>query len=69
MALVGEPDFPCNHRERLIGAAHQCLCPFDAPMHHITLRPDTDRLFEAAAEVVGAEACHPGEIGQGQPVV
>ena len=69
MTLVGEPDFPCNHSERLIGAAHQSFCPFDPPVHHVTLRPHTNRLLEAAAEVVGTETCYSGEISQGQSII
>ena len=69
MTLVGEANFPCDHSERLIGAAHQSLCPFDPPVHHVTLRPDTNRLLEAAAEVIGTKTCHSGEISQGQSIV
>src|SRR5215472_7368809 len=65
VALVAETDFPCNHSERLIGAAHQSFCPLDPPVHYVTLRPQTNRLLKAAAEVVGTETCHSGEIGQG----
>ena len=59
VALVGEADFLRDQSERLIGTAHQSFCPFDAPMHHVTLRPHSDRLFKAAAEVVRTETCHP----------
>src|SRR6516165_7534089 len=69
MALVGEADFLGDHSQRTIGSAHQSFCPFDPPLHHVTLRSHTNRLLEAAAEVVGTETCHPGEIGQGQPTI
>ena len=59
VALIGKADFLCDQSQRLISSADQSFCPFDPPVHHITLRPHTNRLLEAAAEVVGAETCHP----------
>src|SRR5215469_9287564 len=69
VALVGKASFLCDQSKRLIGSAHQSFCPLDSPVHHITLRPGTDRLFEATAEVVGTETGHCREISQCQPVI
>ena len=69
MALVGEADFLGDHSQRPIGSAHQSFCPFDPPLHHVTLRPHTNRLLEATAKVVGTETCDPRKIGQGQPII
>jgi hypothetical protein len=69
MALVSEADFRRDQSQRLIGSAHQSFCPFDPPVHHVTLRPHTNRLLKAAAEVVGTETCGPRKIGQGQPII
>jgi len=69
MALVSEADFLRDQSQRLIGSAHQRFCPFDPPMHHVTLGPHTNRLLKAAAEVVGTETCGRRKIGQGQPII
>ena len=69
MALVGKADILCDHGERLIAPTYQGFSPFDPPLHDITLCPDPDRLLEGAAEVIGAETRHPGEISEGQPIV
>ena len=68
MALVGEADFLGDHSQRAIGSAHQSFCPFDPPLHHVTLRSHTNRLLEAAAEMVGTETGHARQIDQGQPL-
>src|SRR5271167_771135 len=69
VALVGEANFLCDHSQRAIGSAHQSFCSFDPPVHHVALGSHPNRLLEAAAEVVGTETCHPGEIHQGQPII
>jgi hypothetical protein len=60
-ALVGEPDFEGDRGQRLSGAPHQGLGPLDPPFGDVALGTEADRLFERAAEVIGAETCDVGE--------
>src|SRR5215469_50389 len=69
VALIGEPDPVSDLGEGLIGSAHQSLCALQPAPDNVTLRTDSDRLFEASAEVIRAETGHASEIGQGQPIV
>jgi hypothetical protein len=64
MALVAKPDLLGDPSEGLIGPADQGLRPLEP-----TLRTNADRLLEGAAEVIGAETGHPGEIGQRQSII
>ena len=54
MALVAEPGFERYRGQRLAGAPHQGLGPFDPPLHDVTLRADTGRLLERPVEMVRA---------------
>jgi hypothetical protein len=50
MALIGEPGFKRYRGQRLAGAPHQGLGPFDPPLPDVALRADTGRLLERPAE-------------------
>ena len=65
MALVGEAGLLCNQGEGLVGSPHQGFCALEPALDDIALGTYTDRLLERAAEVIGAETCHPGKIAQG----
>jgi len=69
VALVGKADFLCDQSKRLIGAAHQSFRPLDSPVPYVALRPDTDRLLEAATEVEWTETRHRRKIGQCQAII
>ena len=69
MALVAEPGFERYRGQRLAGAPHQGLGPFDPPLHHVALRADTDRLLERPAEMVRAEASDVREHGERKIVI
>jgi hypothetical protein len=69
MALIGEAGFLRDEGKRLIGPPHQGFRPFEPALHDVTLWPDARRLLERAAEVIGAETGHSGELGQGQPII
>jgi len=69
MALVNEPALPGDHGERASGLAHQALRPLDTTLRDVALQTDPGCLLEGAAEMIGAQARHSGEIGQGQSKV
>ena len=69
MALVAEPGFERYRGQRLAGAPHQGLGPFDPPLHGVTLRADTDRLLERPAEMVRAEASDVREHGERKIII
>jgi hypothetical protein len=69
MALVAKPDLFSDLGEGRIGPANQSFRVLEPTLHDITLRTNADRLLEGAAEMIGAETGHTGEICQGQPVI
>jgi hypothetical protein len=69
VALVDEADCLGNKRQRLVRSTYQSFYAIDPPLHHVALRPHTNRLLKAAAEVVLTETCHSAEIGQGQSII
>jgi hypothetical protein len=54
MALVGEAGLLCNQCKRLAGLAQQAFGTFEPALDDVALRPNPSRLFERAAEVIGA---------------
>ena len=64
MTLVSEADLLSDLGERLIGSSHQGLRPLQSPLDDVSLGTDTNCLLKRAAEVIGAETCHAGQIGQ-----
>lgn len=69
MALVGEASLLRDPGKRLIGPADQSLGALEPTLGDITPRAHSNRLLERAAEVIRAEACYGGEIGQSQAII
>ena len=69
MALVGEPSLLRHPGEGLVGTAQKGFRSRYPALHDVAPRPDPDRLLERTAEVIGAEAGDPGDLGQGQATI
>jgi hypothetical protein len=69
MALVNKAGFLRYQSQRLIGSSHESLCPIKSSEQDVTLRSDPCCVLEAAAEVVGAETGHRGQISHGQSII
>src|SRR5208282_3393032 len=54
---------------RWLWSAKPASCVIEPTLDDIALGTYTDRLLERATEMVGAEASHPGEVGQAQLII